>query len=92
MAPLRGDYEDVATPYEPLVGRQDCRIDCTSMGPDGYMDATLKFATQDVVAALGTVVEDGACVVAQLTGSLRESAGGTEFVGEDVIRIRCKGK
>ena len=90
VAPLRGDYEDVATPYEPLVGRQDCRIDCTSMGPDGYMDATLKFATQDVVAALGTVVEDGACVVAQLTGSLRESAGGTEFVGEDVIRIRCK--
>lgn len=91
VAPLRGDYEDVATPYDPLVGRQDCRVDCTSMGPDGYMDATLKFDTQAVVAALGGTVQNRACLVAQLTGNLRESAGGAEIVGEDVVRIKCKG-
>jgi hypothetical protein len=90
VAPLRWDYEDVATPYSPFAGKQDCDLDCTSMGPDGYMDATLKFKTQEVIAALGTAVLDGACVVAELTGNLRESAGGTEIVGEDVIRIKCE--
>ena len=90
VAPLRWDYEDVATPYEPLSGRQDCLVDCTTMGPDGYMDATLKFETQEIVAALGETIQDGDCIVAQLTGNLRESAGGTEFIGEDVIRIVCK--
>ena len=90
VAPLRWDYEDVATPYEPVSGRQDCLVDCTTMGPDGYMDATLKFETQEIVEALGETIQDGDCIVAQLTGSLRESAGATEFVGEDVIRIVCK--
>lgn len=92
VAPLRWDFEDVATPYEPFTGKQDCTIDCTEMGPDGYLDATLKFDTQEVIAALGEAVLDGACLVAQLTGNLRESFGGTEIVGEDVIRINCKGK
>ncbi len=91
VAPLRWDYEDVATPYEPFTGKQDCDLDCNEMGPDGYMDATLKFDTQEVVAALGEEVQGGACIVAQLTGYLRESKGGTEIVGEDVIRIRCTG-
>ncbi len=90
VAPLRWDYEDVATPYEPVGGRQDCLVDCTTMGPDGYMDATLKFETQEIVEALGETIQDGDCIVAQLTGSLRESAGGTDFIGEDVIRIVCK--
>lgn len=92
VSPLRWDYADVATPYEPVVGKQDCSTDCTSMGPDGYMDATLKFDSQEVLAALGEAVQDGACIVAQLTGNLRESAGATEIVGEDVIRINCKTK
>jgi hypothetical protein len=92
VAPLRWDLEDVATPHEPLTGKQDCTIDCTEMGPDGYLDATLKFDTQEVIAALGEAVQDGACIVAELTGNLRESDGGTGIVGEDVIRINCKGK
>jgi hypothetical protein len=91
VAPLQWDFEDVATPYEPLTGKQDCTVDCTEMGPDGYMDATLKFDTQEVIAALGEAVQDGVCIVAQLTGNLRESVGGTEIVGEDLIRINCKG-
>ena len=91
VAPLRWDFEDVATPYEPFTGKQDCTVDCTEMGPDGYMDATLKFDTQEVIAALGEAVQDGACIVVQLTGNLRASVGGTEIVGEDLIRINCKG-
>lgn len=90
VAPLRWDYADVATPHEPFSGKQDCAVDCTSMGPDGYMDATLKFDTQEILAALGETIQDGDCIVAQLTGNLRESAGGTEIIGEDVIRINCK--
>ena len=92
VPPLRWDYEDVATPYEPCDGKQDCELDCTSMGPDGYMDATLKFDTQEIVTVLGEAVQNDACVVAELTGNLRESVGGTEFVGEDVIRINCAGE
>ena len=56
------------------------------------MDATFKCDTQAVLAALGGAVQDGDRVVAQRTGNLRESAGGTEFIGEDVIRINCKAK
>ena len=92
VSPLRWDYDDVAAPYEPVSGKQDCSTDCTSMGPDGYMDATLKFDSQEVLTALGEAVQDGACIVAQLTGNLRESAGATEIVGEDIIRINCKKK
>ena len=92
VPPLRWDYEDVATAYQPFTGKQDCNVDCTSMGPDGYVDATLKFRTQAVLAGLGGAVQNGDCVAAQLTGYLRESAGGTEIIGEDVIRIRCKVK
>ena len=90
VAPLRWDYEDVAAPFEPYSGKQDCAVDCNSMGPDGYMDATIKFDTQEVLAALGETIQDGVCIVAQLTGNLRESAGGTGIVGEDLIRINCK--
>lgn len=90
VAPLRWDYEDVATPFSPYTGKQDCGLDCTSTGPDGYMDATLKFKAQEILAAVGTDLRDGDCVVAELTGNLRESAGGTEIVGEDVFRINCK--
>jgi hypothetical protein len=51
----------------------------------------LKFNLQEVVASLGDAVQDGACVVVELTGNLKESAGGTPIVGEDVMRILCKG-
>jgi len=89
VAPLRWDWEDVATPFEPFLGKEDCMEDCTTDGPDGWLDLTLKFDAQEVVAALGAV-EDGECWVLTLTGNL---LGGTpiEF-GEDVIIIIKKGK
>lgn len=88
--PLRWSYEDVATPYEPYVGKTGIR-DCNALGPDGYLDLTIKFDTQSVVPVLGTVV-DGQAVVLQIRGKLKEEFGGTSFVGEDVVRVLLKGK
>jgi hypothetical protein len=85
VAPLRWDREDVATPFEPYLGKQDA-FDCTEAGPDGYLDLTLKFNSQEVVAALGAV-NDGDVLVLQLTGNLMEEFGGNSIIGEDVVVI-----
>jgi hypothetical protein len=81
---------DVATLFEPFIGKEDA-FDCTEEGWDGFLDLTLKFDTQEVVAALGDV-SDGDVLVLQLTGNLQEDFGGTPIVGEDVVVILKKGK
>jgi hypothetical protein len=60
--------------------------DCTSAGPDGRPDLTLKVDTQALVAALGNVT-DGQVVVVELTGTLTD---GTPIRGEDVVVIQQK--
>ena len=88
VSPLRWALEDVATPDEPFLGKVDC-MDCTTDGPDGWLDLTLKFDVQEVVAALGDV-EDGDCLVLTLTG---KKFGGADIdFGEDVVLILKKGK
>ena len=74
IAPLRWALEDVGTAGDPLAG------------PDGFTDLTLKFGTQQIVAALG-LVNDGDIVVLHLTGNLKAESGGTPIEGEDVVRI-----
>lgn len=86
VAPVRHAYEDVATPFVPFTGRTDCREDCWTRGPDGMLDLTLKFETQQFVAALGSL-SDGQCLVAHVTGMTYD---GKAFQGEDVIVIRKK--
>lgn len=86
---LRWAMEDVATPFEPFTGKEDCLKDCTKEGPDGIMDITLKFNTQDIVSALGDVA-DGDCLVLTLTGNLKDEFGGTSIKGEDVVLIKKK--
>jgi hypothetical protein len=84
MEPLRWNMEDVATPYEPFIGKEGC-YDCTELGADGYMDLSLKFDNQAVAMALeGWGAEDGDCWVLRLTGNLMD---GTPFIGEDVLKI-----
>jgi hypothetical protein len=90
VAPLRCSLEDVVTPFEPLFGKES-EFDCTEEGPDGYLDLTLKFDTQEVVEALGEIT-DGAVIVLTLKGNLLEEHGGIPIIGEDVIIIRKKGK
>ena len=85
VAPLRWDLEDVATPF--YNGIEDC-TDCHELGSDGYLDLTLKFDAQEVIAALG-LVDDGDCLVLKLTWELFD---GTPLEGEDVVLILKKGK
>jgi hypothetical protein len=84
VEPLRWAIEDVATPMADSA--EDC--ECTTEGPDGYDDLTLKFDTQAIVAALGDV-EDGAELELTLTGALYD---GTPIEGSDCIRVIKKGK
>lgn len=86
--PIRSSFEDVATPFEPFTSKEDCSLDCTEEGPDGHMDLTLKFYTQEVVEVLGEV-SDGDCLVLKLMGVQYD---GTSIEGEDVVVILKKGK
>jgi len=85
---IRSSLEDVATPFVPFIGKSN-PFDCTTAGPDGYTDLTLKFNRQAVVNALGGpgALTDGQVVVLHLTGSLLD---GTPIVGEDVVVILKK--
>jgi hypothetical protein len=89
VAPLRWSMEDVSTPYEPYRNKVLDRYSCTTERKDGYMDLTLKFNAQEVIAALGDVYH-GEVLALQLTGNLKAEFGGTPFVGEDVIWIRIE--
>lgn len=80
-APLRSDFEDVATPYE----GDEC--ECHELGPDGYMDLTLKFSTQDLVGLDLNSYEVGDVVPLILTGNLLESADDTPIIGQDCVLI-----
>lgn len=90
VAPLRWGLADVATPFEPFGGKTSCTRDCTTRGPDGFLDLTFKFDTQEVVQAIGPVAGTE-CLAVTVTGALREEHGGTPITGEDVVRLQCKG-
>lgn len=83
---LRWSLEDVGTPFSGVP--QGC-LDCSTGGPDGHLDLTLKFDTQAVAAARGPV-SDRQCRVVRLTGNLRPGAGATPILGEDVLTILKK--
>lgn len=85
VSPSRSDFEDVAKPFKPFIGKSEA-TDCTTEGPDGLMDLTLKFDNQAIVAALG-LVTDREVRVLKLTGNLLD---GTPIVGEDVVVILKK--
>ena len=83
IAPVRSSYEDVATPV--LNKTDDC--ECTTEGPDGYLDLVLKFDVQEIVAALGSVY-DGDELLLTLTG---ENINGIPIEGTDCVVIIAKG-
>jgi len=79
VAPIRWNYEDVATPY---TGTDDCG--CHELGGDGYLDMSLKFDTQELVIELNLVEVVGQTIPLTLTGKLRD---GTLFEGQDCIWV-----
>ena len=50
--PISWNLEDVATPFVPYIGKKDCDLDCNNLDPDGYLDLTLKFYTQELLDAI----------------------------------------
>ncbi|WP_136799236.1 hypothetical protein [Desulfosediminicola ganghwensis] len=89
-APLHWSMEDVATPYEDIMHGCDTHA-CTELRYDGFIDLTLKFNAQEVVAAIGEV-EDYECLILELSGNLKDEFGGTSFEGEDFVFILKKNK
>jgi hypothetical protein len=83
VAPVRYSYEDVSQP----VSNQTDDCDCTTEGPDGYIDLVLKFDTQEIVTAIGSVY-DGDELLLTLTG---EDLIGTPIEGTDCVVIIAKG-
>lgn len=88
VVPVRSSFEDVATPFEPYTGKIDA-FDCTTDGPDGYLDLTLKFDARTIIEALGDV-ENGDVLLLHLTGNLLAEFGGRKIKGEDVVVILNK--
>jgi hypothetical protein len=80
VAPLRWAIEDVTTP----IGGEPC--DCTTDGPDGFDDLTIKFKAQELIAALG-LVNNGDEMELTITGSLLD---GTPIEGSDCVIIKAK--
>ena len=83
VSPIRSNFEDVATP---LVDPIEC--ECSTEGPDGYVDLTLKFEAEAIADALGEVA-DGDEFILYLTGFLYD---GTAIEGSDCIIVRRKGR
>ena len=83
VSPLRSSFEDVAGP---VADSNDCN--CTDDGPDGFLDLTLKFKTQDIVEAIGDV-NYGDTLTLKLTGVL---IGESPIEGNDCIVISGKHK
>jgi hypothetical protein len=81
VAPLRFDYEDVATPFDGEL------CDCHEDGPDGILDLILHFDTQEIVEAIGPV-KDGDELELILTCII----DGIQMEGSDCIRVIKKGK
>jgi hypothetical protein len=80
ISPLRWNNEDVATP----IGDDAEECECTTQGPDGYDDLTLKFDADEIVPALGEV-QDGDIIPLTITGELMD---GTPIEGGDCVLIR----
>jgi|GEM_PF-3396290 len=81
IPPDKTSIEDVATPYGgDLI---NC-LSCWTEGPDGFLDLTMKFSTQDIAGAIADYVVDGDCLLLVFTGSLYD---GTPFTGSDIVKI-----
>lgn len=86
VSPLRWSYEDVATPFEGEL------CECHELGPDGYVDLTLKFDIQEVKETLDLEAEADNTIPLLITGNLKEEAGGTPIEGSDCVWVLKTGK
>lgn len=80
IAPLRWEYQDVATPAQ----LENTYCGCATDHGDGFDDLTLKFASKEIVASLGDV-NNGDVIQLILEGEL---ISGIPFYGGDCLLIR----
>jgi hypothetical protein len=78
VSPLRWAIEDVATPFDGEL------CDCHELTGDGYLDLTLKFKTQELIAALGTI-SSGDEITLELLGN--DESGHLFIEGYDCVKI-----
>ncbi|MCH8992835.1 MAG: HYR domain-containing protein, partial [Acidobacteria bacterium] len=78
IAPLRWEFEDVSTPVD-MDSTTDC--ECTTAGPDGLTDLTLKFSQDQFIATLDSVAT-GDVILPVLTGKTYD---GTPIAGSDCL-------
>jgi hypothetical protein len=83
VSPIRWGLEDVAPPFEGEL------CDCHQLGPDGWLDLTLKFDMQEVVAALGDP-QNGDLLELTLTGNLKAEFDSLPIEGADCVVIRAR--
>lgn len=81
VAPMRSNIEDVSRPAD-----REAECACTTEGPDGYPDLTLKFDAQQLASAMGAVA-DGEIIELSLTGNLYD---GSPIEGKDCITCLVK--
>jgi hypothetical protein len=81
VSPLRFAYEDVATPFEGEL------CDCHDLGPDGYLDLTLKFDVPELVEKLelADVAEENIPLI--LTGNLKQEFDDIPISGGDCVLV-----
>ena len=85
VSPMKHNIEDVATPHTPDTEVVN-PFDCSTEGPDGIDDLTLKFDMQEILEALGRDnAPRGTVVVLVLTGNLLD---GTPIEGYDLALVR----
>ncbi len=82
--PLRWSLEDVATPYDGEIEDPPFKMNCTTDGPDGYMDLVFHFNTPDVAALFEENWKKDVIII-QITGQLLDD--GLEIMGEDVMIV-----
>ena len=76
LAPFLSAYQDVAEPFAGELPGGSCG--CTSAGPDGLLDLTLKFDSQDLIDA----IKQSGDFTLTLTGTLLD---GTPIEGQDCV-------
>jgi parallel beta-helix repeat protein len=82
VAAIRHSYEDVAAAVS-----DDNECNCTTEGPDGYIDLTLKFSTQEIVDQLINEYDDLAkdqILTLELRGELFEDS---VIIGSDCVTL-----
>ncbi len=79
VAPLRWSFEDVS---RPVSDPEDC--ECTTAGPDGHVDLTVKFRLVDILSAI-VPLSSGDEPSLTITGMTTD---GEAFSGADCILVR----